>query len=348
MSEIIDLRSDTVTLPPPAMRKAMYEAELGDDVYREDPTVGMLEERAAELLGKEAGLFVTSGTQGNLVAVLTSCTRGDELIAGDQAHIFHSEVGGASALAGVLVRTVKNQIDGSLDLAEVEAAIRDDSDDHNPHSSLICLENTQNRCGGMVLDGGYMERVRTLAMARGLGVHLDGARLFNAAVTLGVPASDLAAGADSVSICASKGLAAPVGSVLCGTRSFVGRARRWRKAVGGGMRQAGVIAAGALYALDHMVDRLAEDHEHARRLAEGLAGIPGIAIEPERVQTNIVIFSIAPSGRASGEIEAALGERGLLCAAFGGPLIRMVTHYGIEMADIERALAITRDVFRVG
>src|SRR5579871_1262181 len=266
MTATIDLRSDTVTLPPPAMRRAMYEAELGDDVYREDPTVNRLEERAAELLGKEAGLFVASGTQGNLLAVLASCGRGEEIILGDQSHLFNYEAGGAPALAGVQPRTLPNRPDGTLDLATVAAAIHDGSDAHNARTTLLCLENTHNRCGGAVLEPGYMEAAVRLAREHGLGLHLDGARLFNAAVALGVPASALAAGATSVSVCASKGLAAPVGSVLCGARDFIDRARRWRKMVGGGMRQAGVIAAAALFATDHMIERLAEDHDHARCL----------------------------------------------------------------------------------
>jgi threonine aldolase len=348
MTATIDLRSDTVTLPPPGMRTAMYEADLGDDVYREDPTVNKLEERAAALLGKEAGLFVTSGTQGNLLAVLASCGRGEEIILGDQAHLFLAEGGGASALAGVQPRTLPNQPDGTLDLEMVAAAIRDGSDVHHPRTTLLCLENTQNRCGGAVLDTVYMEAAAHLARERGLGLHLDGARLFNAAVALGVPASALAAGTTSVSVCVTKGLAAPVGSVLCGSRALIDRARRGRKMVGGGMRQAGVIAAGALYALDHMVERLAEDHEHARRLAAGLAAMPGIALDPERVHTNIVIFSVAPSGRSDAEVVAALRARGLLCGGFGGTMVRMVTHYGIESRDIEHALAITRDVLRAG
>jgi threonine aldolase len=348
MTATIDLRSDTVTMPPPGMRRAMYEAELGDDVYREDPTVNRLEERAADLLGKEAGLFVTSGTQGNLLAVLASCGRGEEIILGDRSHMFNYEAGGAPALVGVQPRTVPNLPDGTLDLEMVAAAIHDGSDAHSPRTTLLCLENTQNRCGGAALDSGYMEAAARLAREHGLGLHLDGARLFNAAVALGVPVSALAAGTTSVSVCASKGLAAPVGSVLCGSRAFIDRARRWRKMVGGGMRQAGVIAAGALYALDHMVERLAEDHEHARRLAVGLAAIPGIALDPERVRTNIVIFSVAPSGRSGAEVVTALRARGLLCAGFGGTLVRMVTHYGIGPDDIERALAITRDAFCVG
>lgn len=346
MSRIIDLRSDTVTLPPPEMRRAMYEAELGDDVFGEDPTVKRLEERAAEVTGKEAALFVTSGTQGNLVAVLASASRGDEIVVGEHAHILLYEVGGASALAGVQVRAVPNAPDGTLPLGTVAAAIRDRSDLHNPFTALICLENTQNRCGGAVLTPAYMAAVRQLAQEHGIAVHLDGARIFNAAVALGVPVSELTSRVDSVSLCASKGLAAPVGSVLCGSRAFIERARRWRKMVGGGMRQAGVIAAGALYALDHMVDRLADDHALARTLAEGLAEIRGIGIDLDRVQTNILIVDVSPSGRSADVVMEALAARGVLTVPFGPTLIRLVTHYGIEAPDIERALAVTRAVFR--
>jgi threonine aldolase len=346
VSAPIDLRSDTVTLPPPEMRRAMYEAELGDDVYGEDPTVNRLEACAAEITGKEAGLFVSSGTQGNLVAVLTSCTRGDEVVLGDQSHLLHYEVGGVAALAGAQPRAVPNEPDGTLALPAIAAAIRDRTDLHNPFTTLICLENTHNRCGGTVLGPEYMRQVRQLARANGLAVHLDGARVFNAAVALGLPVAALTADVDSVSMCASKGLAAPVGSILCGSRDFIHRARRWRKMVGGGMRQAGVIAAGALYALDHMVERLAEDHALAHTLAEGLAAIPGIQIDPARVQTNIVIIDISPSGKPSHAVTEALAARGLLTAPFGPTLIRLVTHYGIEPAHIEHALAVTRAVFR--
>jgi threonine aldolase len=338
VSENIDLRSDTVTLPPPEMRRAMYEAELGDDVYGEDPTVNKLQERAAEITGKQDAMFVSSGTQGNLVAVLTHCTRGDEIVVGDQSHILHYEVGGASALAGAQVRAVPNQPDGTLDPAAVESVIRDRTDVHNPFTTLICLENTQNRCGGLVLDAEYTNKIHDLAHERGAAVHLDGARLFNAAVALGVPASALTAGADSVTFCASKGLAAPVGSVLCGSSTFIREAHRWRKMMGGGMRQAGVIAAAALYALDNMVERLADDHRLAKKLAGALAEIPGIDLDPARVQTNIIIFSVKPSGQSSSEIVTRMASRGVLSDALDSTRIRVVTHYGIEEPQVDRAI----------
>lgn len=342
----IDLRSDTVTLPPPEMRKAMYEAELADDVYREDPTVNRLERRAAEILGKEAALLVTSGTQGNIVALLSHTRRGDEVIAGDESHILHYEVAGAAALAGAQLRAVPNAPDGALAQAGLRAAIRDPRDVHQPPTTVICLENTHNRCGGVTLDAAYTAGVRDLAHGQGAALHLDGARLFNAAVALGVPASDLAAPADSISVCASKGLAAPVGSVLCGTREFIDRARKWRKMLGGGMRQAGVIAAGALYAIEYMVDRLADDHALARVLAEGLAELPGVHIDLDRVQTNIVILDVAASGHTVAEVVAALARQGVLCVPFGATTLRMVTHYGIEREHVERALRLTAGAFR--
>ena len=309
MSETIDLRSDTLTLPPPAMRRAMYEAELGDDVYGEDPTINRLERRAAELTGKEAGVFVASGTQGNLAAILTHCTRGEELIAGDQSHILHYEVGGAAAVAGVMVRTVRNEPDGTLEPDAIRAVVRNRQDLHHPFTTLICLENTQNRCGGTVLSPAYTATIGRLAREIGAGLHLDGARLFNAAVALDLPPADLCRDADSVTFCASKGLAAPVGSVLCGPAPFIQRARRWRKMLGGGMRQGGVIAAGALWALDNMVERLAEDHRLARRLAEGLSTLPGVRLDPAGVQTNIVVFALEAGRSPAGPVRGAGAAR---------------------------------------
>ena len=342
----IDLRSDTVTQPSPAMRRAMYEAEVGDDVHGEDPTINALQERAAAIMGKEAALFVASGTQGNLVAILTHCTRGDEIIVGHQAHILHYEVGGASALAGVKVRAVPNRWDGSMDPAQVREVIRDRTDVHCPYTRLICLENTQNRCGGVVLDVAYMRVIHDLAREADCAVHLDGARIFNAAMALGVTVAEVAENADSVMFCASKGLGAPVGSLLCGSRAFINRALRWRKMVGGGMRQAGIIAAGALYALDQMVNRLAEDHRLARVLAEGLAEIPGVSIDLRTVQTNIVIFGVAKSGHTAAEVAQSLDASGVLCEALGPDIVRFVTHYGIEQAQAEEALARTALVLR--
>lgn len=340
----IDLRSDTVTHPTPAMREAMARAEVGDDVFGEDPTVRRLEEAAAERMGKEAALFVASGTMANLVALLTHCGRGDEVIVGDQAHTFLSEVGGMAALGGIHPRPVPNQPDGTLRLADIEAAIRTE-DVHHPRTRLIALENTHNRCMGAPLSPEYMAQVRALADRYGLKVHVDGARIFNAAVALGVPAADLARSADTVTFCLSKGLCAPVGSLICGPADFIREARRIRKMVGGGMRQAGVLAAAGLVALETMVDRLAEDHRRARRLAEGLAEIPGVHIEVHRVRTNIVIFELDPRVPLSDEaFLAALQAHRVKILRWGPRRFRAVTHYWIDDADIDRALHAFADV----
>jgi len=341
--KIIDLRSDTVTLPSPEMRRAMAAAELGDDVMGEDPTVNRLQEMAAEMLGKEAALLVTSGTQGNLAALLTHCKRGDEVIVGAEAHTFVFEVGGAWALGGLGLRTVPNDEGGRLDLKEVKAAIRFDND-HFPRTGLICVENTHNRCGGTVLTEEDLAALRHVADNRGLPVHLDGARLFNAAVALRVPVARLAARANSVTFCLSKGLGAPIGSVLCGTREFIAEARRYRKMLGGGMRQAGVIAAAGIYALESMVERLAEDHKNARAAAEGLKEIAGIALAPPP-QTNLVYFTV--DGWRLDALVRRLEEVGVLCFDEAGR-IRWVTHYGIERSDVEEALSRLRAVMAAG
>jgi threonine aldolase len=342
---MIDLRSDTVTLPTPRMREAMYHAELGDDVFGEDPTVNRLQEMAAERMGKEASLLVVSGTMGNLVSLLTHCGRGDEVIMGHIAHTFLYEAGGASALGGIHVRTVPNQPNGMLEPAGVEAAIRGDNV-HFPRSRLVCLENTHNRCGGAVLSAAQMHSVASVARAHGLRVHLDGARIFNAAVALGVPAATLAAHADSVTFCLSKGLSAPVGAVICGSREFISEARRNRKVVGGGMRQAGVLAAAGIVALEEMVGRLADDHAHARLLAEAIAGIPGLEIDPETVQSNIVIFEVASANLTPADVSAGLLAEGVKINPIEGRRMRAVTHYGIERADVEQAIRALEKVMK--
>lgn len=336
--QFIDLRSDTVTLPTQAMREAMASAEVGDDVMGEDPTINRLEAMAAERTGKEAAMFVASGTMANLVSLLTHCRRGDETIVGGRAHIFLFEAGGASTLGGIHSRQVPNQPDATLDLADIEAAIRPD-DPHCPRSRLICLENTHNRCGGACLTSDYMHQVRSLADKHQLLIHLDGARVFNAAVALGVDVRELTHHADSVSFCLSKGLSAPVGSLVCGSADFIRRARRERKVVGGGMRQAGVIAAAGIVALEQMVSRLADDHANARRLAEGLSDTPGIRVDPGRVQTNIVIFELEEGALTSEEFCQRLADHGVKMGPVGGQQIRALTHYGIEADHIEQALA---------
>jgi threonine aldolase len=341
--QYIDLRSDTVTLPTPAMREAMASAEVGDDVMGEDPSINRLEAMAAERVGKEAALFVASGTMGNLVSVLTHCGRGEEIIVGDHGHLFLFEAGSVSAVGGIHSRQVPNQPDATLDLAEVEAAIRPD-DDHFPRTRLICLENTHNRCGGACLTPDYMRQVRGLADKYNLKIHLDGARVFNAAVALGVDVRELTRDADSVSFCLSKGLSAPVGSLVCGSADFIREARRARKVLGGGMRQGGVIAAAGIVALEQMVGRLADDHVNARRLAQGLADTPGIALDPGRVQTNIVYFDLEEGAPDAAEFCGRIAERGVKMGRTGARRIRAVTHHGIEADHIEQALAVVSQV----
>lgn len=344
MNKIIDLRSDTVTQPSEAMREAMRRADVGDDVYGEDPTVNRLQEKCARLTGKEDALFVASGTMGNLVALLSHCGRGDEVILGAGCHISQHEQGGIAALGGIHPRAVANNPDGTLDLDAVEAAIMPD-DVHCARTRLLCLENTWN---GRVLRPEYMERAGALAKRHGLSVHLDGARIFNAAVCLDEPVSRLAEHADSIQFCFSKGLAAPVGSILCGSKDFIRQARRMRKVLGGGMRQAGVLAAACLTALDTMVERLADDHANARRLSSALCELPGIVLVPEAVETNIVFFRSEHDGFDAPAFAARLADRGVLVLDMDSRTIRAVTHYGIEPDDIERAIQSVRDTLAAG
>ncbi|MCF8146562.1 MAG: low-specificity L-threonine aldolase [Deltaproteobacteria bacterium] len=342
---IIDLRSDTITRPTPAMRRAMAEAEVGDDVFGEDPTVNRLEAMAAERLGKEAGLLVVSGTMGNLVCLLTHCGRGDEVLLGDRSHTFFYEQGGSAALGGVHPRTLPNQPDGTLDLGHIEGAIRPDNI-HFPRTRLIVLENTHNRCSGSPLTPEYMRAVGDIASQHALKIHVDGARIFNAAVALGVVASDLVAEADSVTFCLSKGLAAPVGSVVCGSRDFIREARRARKVVGGGMRQAGVIAAAGIVALTEMVDRLSEDHDNARRLAQGLVDAEGLSVDPGSVRTNIVYMDITKDGLLSAHLAELLAGDGVLLLPTGPRQLRAVTNYHIARDDVDRAADVIRTVLK--
>jgi len=336
-SGIVDLRSDTVTRPTPAMRAAMAAAEVGDDVFGDDPSVNALQERIAALLGKEAALFMASGTQSNLVAIMSHCGRGDEYIVGQMAHTYRWEGGGAAALGSVQPQPLEHEADGSLSPAAIEAAIKPD-DAHYAKSRLLCLENT---IGGKALPISYLNSACAVAKARGLSAHLDGARLFNAAVAIGgdprATARAIAAPFDSVSVCFSKGLGAPIGSALVGPREFVARAHRWRKMLGGGMRQGGVIAAGALHALEHHVERLAEDHALAKRLAEGLQGLPGLTIEPP--QTNIVFADLV--GPKASTLMPHLKSRGVL--ATGLYRLRFVTHLDVDAEGVDRAVAAVRE-----
>lgn len=340
---VIDFRSDTVTLPTPEMREAMKSAELGDDVFGEDPTVKKLEAMAAEKLGKEAAVLVSSGTQGNLVSVLAHCQRGDEVILGNMAHTFRYEAGSVSSFGGVHVFTVPNDEQGRLDPVAVEEAIRPD-DVHFPHTALICMENTHNLCGGAALTPDDIASVSQIAQRHGLPMHLDGARIFNAAVATNTDPKDIAAHFDSVTFCLSKGLSCPVGSVVCGSEEFIQKARRIRKGLGGSMRQAGIIAASGIVALETMIDRMAEDHSNARTLAEGLAEIPGFQIELEKVQSNMVMVEVEkqpPNG-----IVEALADRDVKVLDRGGGNLRLVTHYGIEEDDIGRAIETFREVMK--
>jgi threonine aldolase len=332
----IDLRSDTVTKPTPAMWDAMRAAPLGDDVFGDDPTVNALQARIAAELGFEAALFMPTGTQSNLCGLMSHCQRGDEYIVGQMAHTYRWEGGGAAVLGSIQPQPIPNQGDGTLALADIEASIKPD-DAHFAKTRLLALENTW---GGMVLPLAYIEAATALARRRGLSTHLDGARLYNAAVAGGVPAREIARHFDSVSVCFSKGLGTPAGSALCGSGELIARARRWRKMAGGAMRQAGVLAAAALHALDHHVERLAEDHANAKRLAEGLQGLPGVVVTAP--QTNIVFVDLAPDKPA--DIVARLAARGVL--ATGLYRLRLVTHLDVNRDDIERAIPTLRDVLQ--
>ena len=339
----IELRSDTFTKPTPAMRKAMAEAEVGDDQYGEDPTVNRLEKRAAEILDKEAALYVASGMMGNLCGVLSQTQRGDEVILGDLAHIVQNEMGACFVLGGVVPRLVPNR-DGLPSLDDLAAAVRPQG--MYPRTSLVCLENSHNNCGGAVITAEQTKAVADFAHTRGLRVHLDGARIFNAAAALGADVKALVRDVDTVQFCFSKGLAAPVGSILCGDGETVAKARRVRKMLGGAMRQAGVIAAAALVALEEMRDRLIEDHRNAKKLAHGLAEIPGVRIDPRKVVTNIVAFEIEPAVMDAGSFQKACAEKGLRVSRYLGnsPRLRAVTHLDVTRGDIDEALEIARTV----
>jgi threonine aldolase len=345
---MIDLRSDTVTLPTPAMREAMYCAEVGDDVYHEDPTINRLQEMAAERLGKETALFVPSGTMGNAVAILTHSGRGEAVIVGNQSHIYHYEVGGASTLGGSPMVVVQTDADGMLDPFEVQINISDGSDEHSAPSALLCIENAHNRRGGTVLTVEQIEQLTSIAHSHGLMVHMDGARVFNAAIALDVPANTLVRTVDSIMFCLSKGLSAPVGSMLVGSRDFIHRAHRIRKLLGGGMRQAGILAAAGIVALEQMVDRLADDHETSNQLANGLADYPQIDIDVYRVKTNMVMFSIRNTNQElfneseTMQFLSKASEYGVLMGHIGQGKIRAVTHYGIKSSDITIALTAIR------
>jgi threonine aldolase len=336
----IDLRSDTVTRPSPEMRAAMAAAEVGDDVYGEDPTVNRLEALAAQMLGKEAALFVVSGTQGNLLGVMSHCERGDEYVVGQQGHTYKYEGGGAAVLGSIQPQPLDFEPDGTLDLAQVAAAIKPD-DSHFAHTRLLCLENTQ---AGKALPLDYLSRAHDFARTRGLSVHLDGARLFNAAVKHRVDVREISRWCDTVSVCLSKGLGAPVGSVLCGSRDLIAKARRWRKVLGGGMRQAGVLAAAGIYSLQNNVARLEEDHENAHALAQALGGIDAVKVEYGASQTNMVYMGVEPT--LAEPLRQFLKQRGILIGV--GHTVRLVTHLDLDRQDVRTTADAVKDFFARG
>jgi threonine aldolase len=336
--DYIDLRSDTVTKPTPEMREAMAEAEVGDDVYRDDSTVNRLEELAAEMLGKEAALFVPSGTMGNLTALLVHCQRGDEVIVGSQSHIYLNEAGGMSALGGIQPCPVQNQPYGTLALNDILASIRTE-DVHHPITRLICLENTQNICGGVPLTAEYTHKVGELARQSGLSLHIDGARIFNAAAAQNVSVKELVRPADSVMFCLSKGLAAPIGSMLVGTRKFIGRARHIRKMLGGGMRQVGVVAAAGIISLEKMTKRLSEDHARAKKLAEGLRQVKGLVVDQSSPYTNMVYLNLSEDVQTNAQaVTQKIEEQGVLVDPENTRRFRLVTHYMIDNPAVEKTV----------
>lgn len=332
----IDLRSDTVTVPTQEMRDAMYKAEVGDDVYGEDPTVKKLEEMAADIMGKEAAMFVTSGTQGNQVSVMTHTHHGNEIILEERCHIITYEVGGIGYLSGVQAKTIRGN-HGIMNPNDVESAIRT-KDIHYPITSLICLENTHNRAGGTVTPIETMREIHEIARRHNIPVHLDGARIFNAATYLNVNVSEIAKSADSVMFCLSKGLCAPVGSMVCGTKEFINKARKYRKMLGGGMRQSGILAAAGIVALTKMTNRLQEDHDNARILAEGLNNIHGIKVDMDTVETNIIMSDISGTGMKGSELSKLLLEYGIKVNGADDYSVRFVTHYYVKKDDVEKVL----------
>jgi threonine aldolase len=343
MKDFIDLRSDTVTKPTPAMRKAMAEAEVGDDVFGEDPTVNALQEKVANLLGKEAALFVPSGTMANQLSIKSHTQPGDEVIIEASSHPYNFEGGAGAALSGIQFQCLKGSR-GIVEASQVEEGIRP-ADHHFAITRLICLENTHNRGGGSIYPLENMAEIYRLAKSRELFVHLDGARLWNASVATGIKPHEYAQWADSVSVCLSKGLGAPIGSLVASSKGFIDRVHRFRKMFGGGMRQVGIIAAAGIFALDHHIERLREDHQNAKRLAVSLKELKGVSIDPKHVETNIVIFDVADTGMAATQVAEAMKKEGILIHAFGKMQIRLVTHLDVTADDIEKALKAFGKVF---
>ena len=344
-SEFVDLRSDTVTKPTPEMREAMAEAEVGDDVYGDDPTVNQLQVKAAEMLGKESALFVPSGTMGNLLALLVHCSRGEEVICGDKSHIYVNEAGGMAALGGIYPHPVPNQKDGTLRLEDIRASIQPD-DSHRTITRLVCIENTQNMCGGVVLSVDYTQQVGQLAKEHGLKFHIDGARIFNAAAALNVDIKELVAPADSVMFCLSKGLVAPIGSMLVGSKEFIAKAHRLRKMLGGGMRQVGVMAAAGLVSLEKMAGRLKQDHARAKSLYEGLKQVKGLRLEAEPA-SNMVYFSLEDRIQLTeNQIVAEMKKYGVMVDWSAPRQFRLVTHYWVDDAGVEKTVKVFGEVLK--
>lgn len=342
--EVIDLRSDTVTKPTEEMRQAMYRAEVGDDVYRDDPTVNRLEELAAREMGKEAALFVASGTMANQVAVMAHTKRGDEIILGEKSHIYVNEVGGIAYLAGVQAALV-TEVEGVMDARVVEQKIRPENI-HYPNTSLICVENTHNMAGGRVVPLAAMKEIHDVGKRHGIPVHLDGARIYNAAAYLGVEAREIAKYCDSVNVCLSKGLCAPVGSVLAGSREFIERARKFRKMLGGGMRQAGILAAAGIVAIEKMSKRLKEDHENALLLAKGLNSLEGVSVDVGRVQTNLIMVDFAGTGLNGMQVAERLKQNGILINGSSSPVVRFAVHYYITPDDVKRTVEVVSKIIK--
>tara|TARA_B100001142_G_C14335625_1_gene655771 strand:+ start:1458 stop:2492 length:1035 start_codon:yes stop_codon:yes gene_type:complete len=337
MNKIIDLRSDTVSLPTEEMREAIYRAELGDDVYGEDPTVNALESKAAQIFGMESAVLVASGTMGNLVAGLAQCQRGDEVIVGSKSHLLLYEVANLAVTGGIQIRPIENKDDGSFDLDELSSVIRGD-DIHVPRTKMVVIENTHNRCSGAVIGLDHIEEIAKLARSRDMKVHIDGARIFNAALALGVTPDKLVENADTITFCLSKGLSCPIGSIVCGSHETILEVRRNRKMLGGGMRQAGIFAAAGIVALDTMVDRMDEDHKNAKTLAQGISEIDGLQVDPNMIKTNIVIVDVL--AKPISKFISDLKEKGLLVSHADTNRVRLVTHYGIEESDITKTLEI--------
>ena len=343
---MIDLRSDTVTLPPKAMKDFMMQSSLGDDVYGEDPSINLLQEKTADLFKKEDALFVSSGTMANLISVLTHCDRGDEILLGDKSHIFYYEAGGVSAFGGIHSHQLKNKDDGTIDINEIKNNIRKDGDDHFPKTKLLCLENTHNYCYGSPIDQNYFKDVNKLLNARNIKLHIDGARIFNASIALKTSVADLTNNADSISCCLSKGLSAPVGSLIVGKRDFILKAKKIRKALGGGMRQAGIIASAGLYSFNNMIDRLEEDHEIAQILANKLYEIEDLNIDLDMVKTNIIFINLNNTKLSDKEFLLQLNQNNIKIDYKGNRKFRLVTHYGFQKTEIDTVVSTIANILK--